>query len=222
VEEQFYLVWPFVILFCPRRRLLAAMCGVIALSVVLRLALQGHGVDVYYFPLTRLDGLAGGSVLAYLFHRGELVRWRGRLIGLSLVSLICMGVEWKLGHGAALGWVQVTKYTAITGFYLGIVGWLVAGGGTLAHRALSTPAMRAIGRVSYGLYVYHPAIFKRIPPYLHGLPWPVQGLVCFGLVYLLSAVSWYCVEKRFLALKGRLAPEKPFAQLTPLMERHAG
>ncbi len=60
-----------------------------------------------------------------------------------------------LSRGSGLAWFQIVKYSAATGTYACLVGLLVVTHGGWAHRFLASKPMRAIGRVSYGLYVFH-------------------------------------------------------------------
>jgi len=76
VEEQFYLVWPFLILFWPRRWLTQAMWGTIVLSTLLRVVVVHTDVSPFYLTFTRLDGLAAGGLLALYLDRGQLARAR--------------------------------------------------------------------------------------------------------------------------------------------------
>ena len=73
VEEQFYLVWPFVVLFLPRRHLVKALWLMLGGCILCRTVLvtTSH-VDVFYLTLTRLDGLCGGALLAVYQYRGLL------------------------------------------------------------------------------------------------------------------------------------------------------
>jgi len=67
VEEQFYLVWPAVILFVPRRRLRATVLAVAAAGVVFRAAWLASDLPpmaVWALPFGSLDSLAVGSLLA--------------------------------------------------------------------------------------------------------------------------------------------------------------
>jgi peptidoglycan/LPS O-acetylase OafA/YrhL len=210
VEEQFYLVWPFLILFWPRRWLAGAMWGTIAFSTLLRVVVVHTQISPFYLTFTRLDGLAAGGLLALYLHRGQLSRARGYFLPGAAASMVLLLAGAWASHGQGVAWVQVTKFTAATGMYACAVGWLLTQDGGFVNMLLATRPMRAIGRVSYGLYVYHPAIIGLIALHLAGSSLAAR-LVAFALLsYGAAVVSFYGFEKRFTDLKQRLAPEIPF------------
>ncbi len=210
VEEQFYLFWPFLILFWPRRWLASAMWGAVALAIVTRIALVHTSVDTFPFILTRLDGLAAGAILAYYFNSGALQGKKLLLGAIGIIGLISMGIEKIVSHGTGVAWVEVAKYSSATALYTSVVGLLVITSGTILHRALRSKPMRAVGRVSYGMYVYHPVIFYYLPRHLGPLPMLLKALISFGVAYAVSLASYYGFEKRIMELKDRFAVEKPF------------
>lgn len=210
VEEQFYLVWPFLILFWPRRWLAHAMWGTIALSIVLRILLMHSAIGLFYLTFTRLDGLAAGGLLALCCRHGGLARARPYLaIGAPLFfCLLVLGALASSGRG--LAWVQVTKFSAASGTYACIVGLLLTGTTGVVNRFLASKPMRAVGRVSYGLYVFHPAVLGLLAA--HCAPWRLSSKLAAYVVlsYTVSVVSFYGFEKRFTDMKQRFAPEPPF------------
>ncbi len=213
VEEQFYLLWPFLVLFAPRRHLLAIMGSIVVATFVLRLGLAGTHVDVFYFTFTRFDGLAAGGILAILHHRRQLAAWRMAFLGLLAASLVLLLVQWRLSHGQGVIWVQGTKTTAATLLYAASIGVVLTTGGSPVHRLLAAAPLRAIGRVSYGMYVFHPLVFAVVPAELSGVPLAGQAGLAFVAVFLVATASWYGFERGFIVLKTRLAPEKRFADI---------
>ena len=217
VEEQFYLVWPFLILFWPRRWLPHAIWAAVALAFVMRVGLIHTQVNTFQFILTRLDGLAGGALLAFYYSTGKLHRCRPLLIALGSVGIVSMGVEKLVSHGTGVPWVEVVKYSSATALYASIVGLLVTTQTTPIHRMLGSGPMRAIGRVSYGMYVYHPAIFFYLPRYLVSIPLLAKAFSCFLTAYVVSLASYYGFEKRIMELKERFATEKPVKPLAAVV-----
>jgi peptidoglycan/LPS O-acetylase OafA/YrhL len=210
VEEQFYLVWPFLVLFWPRRGLAGAMWAAVVLSIGLRIALVHTQVGLFYFTPTRLDGLAGGALLAYGYSRGVLERYKGLLWGLLGAGVLSLGAESVLTHGSGMASVQVAKFTSAAVMYVAVIGLLICTSDTWVHLVLRCKPGRGIGRVSYGMYVYHPMIFGLLPGHLGGLPLVMKELICFATTYGVAVVSFYGFEKRFIDLKDRFASERPF------------
>jgi len=222
VEEQFYLVWPFLILFLPQRWLLPSILLSIALGPVSRLAaLSFHCTSFSAMMLTpsNMDTLAMGALLAFLASN-KSDAWtrtfsrRCLSVGLPIIVayVVCHNLgfarvskteqspaEWVLfvfaDFGAALTYTCVVYYAA-KGF-----------GGTLG-RLLSCRAMVYVGKISYGLYVFHhpvqEALNEIIFPRL-GWQLPQSSLATFFLysfvTFLLAAASWHIVERPINSLK---------------------
>lgn len=216
VEEQFYLVWPFVVLFIPRRFLLTILSGSILFSFALRFWLASNHHDVYSLTVTRLDALSAGGVLATLHSKGRLERWRTLLGGLAVTSGILVALAgWGFrGSGDVL--FLATKFLLLAGLYSGLVGWLICAPQSWGSRLFSVRPLRYVGRISYGLYVWHPFVLGLTLPALRNhSPWIVGSFALLS-AFLVAVVSWYGYERHFLKLKDRFAPEPRFSLQAPL------
>ncbi len=208
VEEQFYLVWPFLVLFLARKRLPWVMAILFLAAFVLRLVLLRYDVEVFYWTLTRMDGLAAGAFVAWLQYQGKLADYRRvawQVLSVSLVVLlVCTLLVSRIGHY----WPQVFKYSAFAGFYAsGIALILTSQSGRLRSFLTSTP-LRKVGRVSYGLYVFHPIVYSQLFPLIpeqHPLLRTLAAVVVTGTC---AYLSWTFFEKPLLTLKERVAPER--------------
>jgi peptidoglycan/LPS O-acetylase OafA/YrhL len=222
VEEHFYLVWPVVIWLIRDRRDAMRFCLIVAGSaLVLRLtlvALVGEIVNVYFLTFCRMDSLALGGFVA-LAARGmggiePLVKpAKGIALGLGTM----LGV-WMLARGGLDNrtdpLMQSIGFSVLGVFFAALVVLVVAAGesGALAGRALTTPALRTVGKYSYGLYVFHHLILY-VTPVLFPVAElsaafrsPVAGaLAMIAINVMLTCVaayaSWHLFEKHFLRLK---------------------
>lgn len=209
VEEQFYLVWPFLILFASRRWLPSVMWACVALALVLRVSFVHSTLGIFYFTFTRMDSLCAGGLLAFYYSRGNLACKRHSLFLTAILALSSLYVEKLSSHGTGVVWVEVLKYTSAAALYFALLGIIITTKDSLIHRFLRSPPMRGVGRVSYGLYVYHPAVFSFLLRHLWGLPFLIKPLLCFISAYIVSVASFYGFEKPLTDLKFRLAPEPP-------------
>src|SRR5207247_10667035 len=80
IEEQFYLVWPWVVRYCSTARLRRLAIVVLFLSPVLRYGLARYGVDLYPNPSCRLHGLMAPALLPVVLRPAGLrpsryLRW---------------------------------------------------------------------------------------------------------------------------------------------------
>ncbi len=221
VEEQFYLLWPLVIFLLSSRGLLRLCAALFVLSLVSRLLLLGTGQSpeaVYMFTVCRMDALACGAAAAVVI-RDPAVRssfeqnpprlgWAaaGVLLGTILLT-----------RGARTSWLTETVgYSGLSiGFALGILflvcaGW---GRGNLATRALSQPFLRAMGRYSYAMYLFHFPIHQMIGmPLLSALDNNGERGVLTTTAYFLVAsvatfvaafISYHTFERQMLRQKSR-------------------
>lgn len=194
VEEQFYLIWPWLVLAgglpgrCARVMLVCAGARAVLL-------LTGHEAAAY--TLTRFDALAAGAWLAHGLSPAVIRRcgWAG-LAGLLVLP-------WGDAH---------TMPVAMLSEWAGISGcvWLVAM--APRWRVLTLAPLRGVGRISYAVYVIHPMLPEALAR--TGLPaiavW--QGV---GLSLALAWVSWILVERPILRLK-RYWPYVPRQTHRPL------
>jgi peptidoglycan/LPS O-acetylase OafA/YrhL len=203
IEEQFYMVWPPVILaglMVMRRRVLAAWLLLAALaSAGLMAAMHAGGADVsrlYYGTDTRASGLLIGAALALWWapgthEAGPRTRWLLNALGagaLVALSAFCVGLSDSNPALYRGGFLAVDVATAVL---------LVAAvsPGTLIARSLGTATLRWIGLRSYGLYLWHWPIILIITPELR---WAGGTYVVFGLqlaaTTIVAAASYRWVE----------------------------
>jgi len=165
IEEQFYLVWPIVILATPRRWIATAMLATVALSMMARANILSQPGDVPAFVVamvstpSRLDALALGGILAWCCKR-----WPGS-IALMIAGLLSGGVLARIA-APLLPASAVTLALPETGNVLlcgALVLWASRGFGGAIRRALGARPLVAIGTISYGIYVYHMVIAGLAP-----------------------------------------------------------
>jgi peptidoglycan/LPS O-acetylase OafA/YrhL len=213
VEEQFYLVWPFLVFFLPRQWLTKALWAIVAMAVLFRILLLPLGIHWSIFvSFSRFDGLAAGGLLATYYRRGLLHTHRRGLLVMGAISASALWFEWWKFRGHGETWGQVVELSLTSSFYAAVVGYVVINGSAWFNGLLALKPLRFIGRVSYGLYVFHPFVFSYVLPRVHQLSSVVQLLACSGATLAVSTLSWYGYERWFIRLKGKLAPERETTQ----------
>lgn len=214
VEEQFYLIWPPILLVLLRRgasvRALAQVAGVgVVLSFLLKWGLSVAGAPplrIYTGTDTRADALLIGCLLALLARipsrpiQGALrvPSWAGWLALVALVSVAAV-----IGPSDTSPWMQRGGFTLAALVAATVLAHIVASPGGAMARLFSAQPLVWTGRVSYGLYLWHPLVGAFSGDDRFG----VHPALAVGLqvIALIGAVlfSWLAIERPALRLKRR-------------------
>ncbi len=201
IEEQFYLVWP--LLLCTllalggRRTLLAATVGGILLVIAHRLTTAGM---VQLRTDTRADTLLAGCALAVLVSEGmfaRIPRWLVRAAGTAGVGCL-VGIGARLGSSPMSGLGYTLSATAAAA----VLATLAGGSWPALSRALSWRPLVAVGRRSYGVYLYHVPLYEAFVQTRWGSG-PVALLLTVALTLVVASGSYRYLEAPFLRIKDR-------------------
>jgi peptidoglycan/LPS O-acetylase OafA/YrhL len=219
VEEQFYLAWPLLLTVALRLGRPLVACTLICLAMYAARYLHEGSLENYLLH-TRGIGLALGclAAIAVASYGGGLAAWlsgvRIALIGgLNLAALLVLAALLHLDAlqpdavvGALVPWLDLLFAAWIAAVWLNP--------GSAAVRWLAWRPLAYIGRISYGIYLYHMlAWFLTWEVLLENLDgWPrvakygVRLCVYGALSVGMAALSYYAVERRLLSLKERFRP----------------
>lgn len=205
VEEQFYLLWPLLVIRWDVGRIIRSLVGAIVISIVARCVLISLGYGTFYFTLCRLDGLALGGLLAIaarskrgLSRLAPYARW------CLYICTVPMGVAYVLLSGSRLDPLQVVKSTAIGILYAAlIIIALTARPKSILPLIFNVSPLRSIGKYSYAMYIFHPFVFGMVFPVVRHQPLIGQMAVAGGITYVCALLSWYTWEYPFMQLKRR-------------------
>jgi peptidoglycan/LPS O-acetylase OafA/YrhL len=209
VEEQFYVVWPLVILLAPRTRVRAIMLTFVAVGVGSRLLLLAMGYTyILPFPLACFDSFAIGGLLAGAAARGRdsiarVLSGNQRLWAVNSVALVALflfPIPYDRRH-----WIYeafLSLHWSI--FFAWLVGWASLGFKGLGKRVLENPAVLYVGKISYGFYIFHTFVGAAVDRVWPGhesslLLYPVK----YGATILVAALSWHLIEAPISSLKER-------------------
>jgi peptidoglycan/LPS O-acetylase OafA/YrhL len=194
VEEQFYLLWPMLILFAVRPKRTTLILGVVAVvSLTLCIWLTYYKQPWAFFlsPTRAWEFAVGGLGFILIKKKNQVIGWCG--LGLIILAAVTFGKQTAFPGAAAL-------LPAI-----GTVAVLSAGEVSSVGSVLSARVLQWIGRVSYSWYLWH---------------WPVlvfanaktlgMRLVCVAFSLVLAIVSYRLVENPVRRSK-RLAPSYTLA-----------
>jgi peptidoglycan/LPS O-acetylase OafA/YrhL len=181
VEEHFYLLWPIAVLYLSRRRLAILACAVLLLDPLLRLLFTPHvpAVAIYVLTPFRLDGLAAGSLLALCMshERTTSILKTISVWACAAALLIYGGVHWWLGEAFSYPENHLLfngiGYSLIAAIAFFITAHILLNENAIFSRIFSFPPLADLGRISYGVYLYH-AIVIVAGEKLFGLTSPVS------------------------------------------------
>ena len=218
IQQQFYLIWPFVIWFLPRKSLVAAILLFSAIGPVARMF---HDNLLPWFAWPQVltwatcDYFGIGALLALAVHRGmslesPSLRW---LAALSLAAYL--GIFWAHESGWPTFGLRAFQQTFLSVALCGLIAAGSVGFSGKAKQFLEHPVLQRIGQVSYGIYLFHnlaPLVAGKIFWFLwfgcfdnvYGevLRIPSYALVTWGL----TLASWRWIEQPLQGVRAKLTP----------------
>jgi len=200
IQMQFYLIWPLVVFLTPKRALLTAFLVCTAVAPLSRFVLERWFPEITHseaISFSALDYFAVGSLLALAMDRGMAAGdKRLRLVGLlAFGGYVTLYVFNELGRPAAgLGYIQQTLLSVA---FIGLISSTLTGFGGVRGKLLEHPAVQHVGRLSYGLYLFHtpvPLFLGWVLPWLwypfFSGPWVAVRLLVFALTSW--GLAWLC------------------------------
>jgi len=221
VQEQFYLLWPAVVLALPKRWFVPAMAAFILFGLVFRIVCivtAASTITRWVTIFGCIDSFAVGALIAYLKESKLLEKMRQlsptALFAMPLVAFSCF----FLGR-ALMTLPENNVWLALTESFDAIfLAWLLAASlcGVKGCYALflSWAPLVYLGRISYGIYVYHVFVIVLVSPLL--LSWGLSEnhgafarlAILFTLTVAISSLSWHYLEQPFLAWKNTLGARR--------------
>lgn len=210
IEEQFYTLWPPLLLLLLHRRigshwLVAIVVGGIVLSAGLRGLLwePASNLRAYYGLDARMDSLLVGCLLAYLLSRDLVPRTPRWTTGIRVAALLAAVVLAVL--------IARAGYTAASTYYGLLLLGALAIGVVLLHLVhspsrpaiaiLAFPLLAWAGRISYGVYLWHTPVLTALPDARLarlGIPASLRMLLGALVAFAIAAASFYLIEQPIL------------------------
>jgi peptidoglycan/LPS O-acetylase OafA/YrhL len=227
VEEQFYLLWPLLIFLTPREKFKQLCFTAMGLGLVFRLAITLiYRAQLFPFlsadpqqavnvlPFSHIDAFAFGAYIS----RFEITRPRVQMLALVIfIPLIGLLTDFpskgtvtaSLGYDLPLtGWYKEVWGYSLLNYLFAVLIYCVARTNFLTSVLDSAP-FRYLGRISYGLYVYHYGVIAicvaltRKYELDFSLRSPQFFLMSFGSTLLIATLSFILLEKPLIDLKDK-------------------
>jgi peptidoglycan/LPS O-acetylase OafA/YrhL len=205
VEEQFYLIYPFVLLFLGRKKIVWVLAGLVIVSPFLRLIdyqtfSESGKMWIYYGFHANADGLAVGCLLAIFYERLHQSRVYLKLLNSPLIFVVPIVL------------IFVNSTIDPREFYLGIsftisnflaaicIDWAITNYNENAFgKFLNTAPMEKIGVMSYSIYLWQqPFLDRSEPQWFNLFPYNFIGIAIFSLI------SYYLIESTSLGWRQRI------------------
>jgi peptidoglycan/LPS O-acetylase OafA/YrhL len=213
VEEQYYIIWPLIILLAPRHRIITITLILVALAPIYRYLAYINDfktIAIYTFTFSSLDALGVGSLLAILSmdQDGKLIleRLLTRKFAILMLFLIIFLQALMVNQ---LGWpVYLVFFELIVAFLFSWAVWRASTGSkSIGGKILGCSTLVYLGKISYGIYVYHyfsPYIVRSVSNMLN-VELHRNGLAEFilftALTVMMASFSWYIFEAPINRLK---------------------
>ena len=220
VEEQFYITWPWIILFIPTRHLPRVFGLMVLGGIAFRVAVLSLAPEVPQFPMlvqtpACLDCFAAGALLAYFHFRGkennQWLKW-ATLIAIPVWILLIITNHHRSFIGLDRVFISFFAITIIDIANRGYTGFW--------KMFLENRIVQYLSKISYGIYLYHliaslffwkffdtvqQALTRRgydlsVAGKLLSSPY-ISFWIYFALAIACATISWYCLEHPFNNLK---------------------
>ena len=212
VEEQFYLVWPFVILLISNRSLLYVLWFVFAVGPIYRLIGGLFFSTIEWWDigtLGNLDSLGIGALLAYYKHNSSNIPTWLNLNKVKYTAVLVLVIGIILISTTSILNVSLERFlyfAFLSLIYVILINACIEGVRGLTGRVLNFSPLVYLGSISYGIYVLHN--FAHYPAYfmldhltfMNQIPGKILILKLFSTLSL-AILSWHFFEKPFNQLK---------------------
>jgi peptidoglycan/LPS O-acetylase OafA/YrhL len=222
IEEQFYVLWPFLVYYLNTKQLIKISIWAISISFLTRVVgvvffadIQSVSDFFYYNSFTRFEQIIIGALLALVFTYPEMKEKIRRfsppafVVFFSIFVVLCLlslpGLPNPSHSNIPL---TVGGYTSIGLFSAALIGiFITHPPSSLLRRFFQTPFLVAMGKYSYSMYLFHiPVTLILFDVFWQsGMRGVWAYLLYIGATYLATVVvallTWHLLEKHMLDLK---------------------
>jgi peptidoglycan/LPS O-acetylase OafA/YrhL len=212
VEQQFYLLWPWVILYLPKKFILPAIISCIVIALIFQRLLPLNEFT-FVLPFTCLDTIGFGALLAWIYDnkKAALPAVLKTLIVLSIIAVLIM-IAQSFWYFPLILFPRNTVALITTALIIYFI--LYTNEKTkISKTVFENSFLLLIGRISYGVYLYHLMLFN------YGYKWyyPMLGYIPFNLspglrftifiiinlflLFVMAFLSWKYFEQPISDLK---------------------
>ncbi len=215
VEEQFYLFWPLVVMFIPKKFLSASFFSLVAIGIISRIVFPIIFPDrplIIILPNLNFDALGLGAILALNQAKPQILRFP---ISFTSIGLPVFAILFALQiAGVSIPYYYLLSHTFMLLGFVWTIDRASRGFKGIVGRLLNLPVLIYLGRISYGLYLFHNLASWPVSIFCKAIGHPgwengVSGGMLKIVATLVGAtLSWYLFESPINSLK-HLFPYRP-------------
>jgi peptidoglycan/LPS O-acetylase OafA/YrhL len=222
IEEHFYIFWPLAIFLTPANKLRKLILAIIALGPLFRICVEilsryqpalfiDPALAIYVLPFSHVDGFALGAYISQFEIPHPRLQFGMLLLFVPAAGILSQYLATgkipldTFGYGIPLyhSYEEIWGYSLLNYLFAVLIYCVVKTG--LFVRVLENSILRYLGKISYGLYVYHTAVIwfilhSRLPFHLD-----TNQLYFFALISttIVAALSYHLIESPINHLKDR-------------------
>jgi peptidoglycan/LPS O-acetylase OafA/YrhL len=217
VEEQFYLFWPTVIFFVPRKKLVATFFLCIIGSTLFRIFLFSppNHMGRFLMPAS-LDSFCIGALLAYgQQYSKHWYQWLLNKAAVLITAVAGLYIAYSVLHPKldfpSNDYFFLSFYFLLISVLFGLVIMKCSVGirNKFLAPVLNNKVLIFLGKISYGLYLYHnfiPYFYNiKVPEVLSPVSIYIAQFARLLVLVGVSSLSWYLIERPLLKLKERFS-----------------
>ena len=213
VEEQFYFLWPALLIFSLRRGqnfAIRVAIALICIAPVLRMAtyflhIPGMDTNLNYMLHTRMDSLMFGCLMALAEGKRWFENLYQRIIPLRYVMTVFVLIFSPMLAMRFGGAYKFGIACTVDGFCIAVVLlWLVRNPASGVGRLFNAAPVKKIGVLSYSIYIWQ-TVFLHV----QNQTWTGHLPISLLLIALCSCFSYYLVEQPMMSLRNKLFPSEP-------------
>lgn len=218
VEEQFYIVWPFLILMVKKPRHLFTLTLALLIAVIVARTLIWMNKSDFpaygnLFLFTRIDGILIGAMLALVKQFNyQFLKKYAFLVTFSLAGINFLFYFINRTQQFSFPYWAIVGYTTFAAMFAMLAFETIDRGNRLLNAILNNSLLRFTGKISYGFYIFHWPVYLLL--YEITDRW-VRTFITFSeksitlaasalltlMAFLVAVISYYGFERYFLRLK---------------------
>ncbi|MCD8739750.1 acyltransferase [Mucilaginibacter roseus] len=230
LEWQFYLIWPFFLWFVPQKRITPILLCLLPLSMLIRVL--GYSVNehlpylvgynggatakalaAYVLPFSHIDAFVFGALLCKVkvrrfLSRPQVIYSSMAMVVVTGLLLVALIPTYNLG---AIGWPSnlpkayqwIWGYSLLNFISAAIIAGIIEKGRARVLALSRSSLLQYLGKISYGIYVYHPIVIfgmlnvrNKVPQFTGKVI--VELIIVISITIVIAHLSYEYFEKRFL------------------------